>query len=48
MPASAAHRGRLFARAKIEYADDKLQGRAAAAGARLDRRRDGGRSGAAR
>ena len=32
---------RLFARAKIEYADDKLTGRAAAAGARLDRRRDG-------
>jgi RelA/SpoT family (p)ppGpp synthetase len=33
---------RLFARAKIEYADDKLKGGAAAAGARLDRRRDGG------
>ena len=33
---------RLFVRAKIEYADDKLKGALAAAGARLDRRRDGG------
>ena len=32
---------RLFARAKIEYADDKLKGALAAAGARLDRGRDG-------
>ena len=32
---------RLFTRAKIEYADDKLKGALAAAGARLDRRRDG-------
>ncbi len=34
---------RLFARAKIEYADDKLKGAAAEAGADLDRRRDGRR-----
>ena len=33
---------RLFERAKIEYSDDKLEGALAAAGARLDRRRDGG------
>ena len=32
---------RLFARAKIEYADDKLKGALAPAGAHLDRGRDG-------
>jgi len=42
MPAlGAALWSGLFARAKIEYADDKLKGALAAAGARLDRRRDG-------
>ena len=33
---------RLFQRAKIDYSDEKLDRRAAAAGARIDRRRDGG------